>query len=314
MTLKQAEERLTKIESLVESLLLRLGVVEKKLETVEILKQVDDAGNRQAILELLVEDMVKNDKSETDSRVLASELSCEEMMKVLDAKFSKAVDKVIAIEAKVEKLSGDWPTPGAAAEVYIVATNKRNEARRLRRASNQKSSHAEKYKDKSKETIVLLVDSLARGVGAKLEYQSNMVSAICRPGAHIDDITEEVRKLRDNEDRHVVLLVGTNDIQGEGSEVMLSKYKNLIEASQTIKNRKVSVVGIPRRGDLDSFCNSRRLGVNNRLKEMCKGSNVEFLDYEPRDSWLARDGLHLNHLGQNELGFKIYQHCKSFLL
>ena len=86
---------------------------------------------------------MKDDKSETDSRVLASELSCEEMMKVLDAKFSKAVDKVIAIEAKVEKLSGDWPTPGAAAEVYIVATNKRNEARRLRRASNKKSSHAE---------------------------------------------------------------------------------------------------------------------------------------------------------------------------
>ena len=57
MTLKQAEERLTKIESLVESLLLRLGVVEKKLETVEIFgKQVDDAGNRQAIHELSVED------------------------------------------------------------------------------------------------------------------------------------------------------------------------------------------------------------------------------------------------------------------
>ena len=257
---------------------------------------------------------MKDDKSETDSRVLASELRCEEKMKVLDAKFSEAVDKVIAIEAKVGKLSGDWPTPGEAAEAYIVATNKRNEARRLRRASNQKSSHAEKYKDKSKETIVLLGDSLTRGVGAKLEYQSNMVSAICRPGAHIDDITEEVHKLGDNEDRHVELLVGTNDIQGEGSEVILSKYKNLIDESQKIKNRKVSVVGIPRRGDLDSFCNSRRLGVNNRLKEMCKGSNVEFLNYEPRDSWLARDGLHLNHLGQNELGFKIYQHCKSFLL
>src|SRR3989442_1729026 len=229
MTLKQAEERLTKIESLVESLLLRLGVVEKKLETVEILrKQVDDTENIQAIHELSVEDKMKDDKS--------------------------------------------------------------------------------------KETIVLLGDSLTRGVGAKLAYQSNMVSAICRPGAHIDDITEEVHKLGDNEDRHVVLLVGTNDIQGEGSEVILSKYKNLIGESQKIKNRKVSVVGIPRRGDLDSFYNSRRLGVNNRLKEMCKGSNVEFLDYEPRDSWLARVGLHLNHLGQNELGFKIYQHCKSFLL
>ena len=112
----------------------------------------------------------------------------------------------------------------------------------------------------------------------------------------------------------MVLLVGTNDIQGEGSEVMLSKYKNLIEASQTIKNRKVSVVGIPRRVDLDSFYNSRRLGVNIRLKEMCKASKVEFIDFDPRDSWLARDGLHLNHAGQNELGFKIYQHCGSFLV
>src|SRR3989442_1243069 len=119
MTLKQGEERLTKIESLVESLLLRLGVVEKKLETVEILrKQVDDTGNRQAIHKLSVEGKMKDDKSETDSRILASELRCEKM-KVLDAKFSEAVDKVMAIEVKVENLSGDFPTPGEAAEAYI---------------------------------------------------------------------------------------------------------------------------------------------------------------------------------------------------
>src|SRR5437867_11514814 len=136
MTLKQAEERLTMIESLVESLLLRLGVVEKKLETVEILrKQVDDTENIQAIHELSAEDKMKDDKSETDSRVLASELRCEEMMKVLDAKSSEAVDKVMAIEDTVEKLSGDWPNPGEAAEAYIVDTNKRNEARRLQRVS-----------------------------------------------------------------------------------------------------------------------------------------------------------------------------------
>ena len=315
MTLKEAEERLTKIESLVQAVLLRIGVVEQKLESVEFLrKEVEDTENRQAIHELSVEDKIKDVNSETDSRVVASELRCEEKIKVLGDKFIEAVDKLMAIESKVDKLSGDLPTPAEAAEAWSIATNKRNTARKLGRTNTPKPSHAEKFKDKSKDTIVLLGDSLTRGVGAKLEYQSNMVSTICRPGAHIDDITEEVRKLGDNEDRHVVLLVGTNDIQREGSEVILSKYKNLIDESQKIKNRKASVVGIPRRGDLDSFCNSRRLGVNKRLKEMCQGSNIEFLDYEPRDSWLARDGLHLNHLGQNELGFKIYQHCKSFLM
>ena len=57
---------------------------------------------------------MKDDKSETDSRVLASELRSEEKMKVLDAKFSEVVEKVMAIEVKVEKLSGDLPTPSCS--------------------------------------------------------------------------------------------------------------------------------------------------------------------------------------------------------
>ena len=230
----------------------------------------------------------------------------------LGEKLKETVDKVIAIDSKVEELIKEWPTP---AEGWTLATNKRNE-RKLSLSSKPivKPSHAEKFKIKPKDTIVLLGDSLTRGVGAKLEYQSNMVSAICRPGARIDNVAEEISKLGDNVDRHVVLLVGTNDIKKEGSEIILSKFKNLIDESQKIKNRKVSVVGIPRRIDLDQFHNSRRIGVNTRLKEMCEALNGEFIEYEPIDSWLARDGLHLNHLGQNELGFKIYQHCGRFLV
>src|SRR2546426_1525172 len=310
MTLKQVEERVTEIESAVELILKRLEVLERKFQPFDdLITRVENAESRLTIHEISVEDKMKEAGTETDSKVLTSELRSEEKIKEIGEKFKETVDKLYTIELKVN----DWPTP--AAEDYTLVTNKRNE-RKLRLSSLPvvKQSHAEKYKDKPKDTIVLLGDSLTRGVGVKLEYQSNMASTICRPGAHIDDITVEVSKLGDNADRHVVLLVGTNDIKREDSVNILKKYRNMLGETQKIKNRKVSVVGIPRRANLDNFDNSRRIGVNSELKEMCATLNVEFLEYEPSNNRLARDGLHLNDLGQNELGLKIYQHCGRFLV
>jgi hypothetical protein len=194
---------------------------------------------------------------------------------------------------------------------WTQVARKRNE-RKSNQAAKPIVTFAEKFKTKPKDTIVLIGDSLTRVVGAKLAIQSN-VSTICRPGARIEDITLEVGKLEDKEDRHLVLLVGTNEIMKEGNVGILSKYTTLIDVSRKLKNRKVSIIGIPRRADLSSFHNSRRIGVNLQLREKCEAENVEFIDYEPTDNRLARDGLHLNHLGQDELGRKIFQHCRSFL-
>lgn len=232
-------------------------------------------------------------------------------MRNLGEKFKETVDKVVAIELRVSELSNEWPTPS---EGWSQVKNKRSKDGKESQSSASTQSFAEKFKNKPSDTIVLVGDSLARGVGAKLEQQSNMVSTICRPGANIEDISKDLSKLKNKDDRHLVLLVGTNNIKREGSEIVLSKYKNLIDESKRIKNRKVSVVGIPRRVDLSRFHNSRRIGVNKSLKEMCGAMNVEFIDYEPVDNRLARDGLHLNHLGQDELGRKIFQHCKRFLV
>lgn len=309
---KKIEERLSKLESAVESILQRLETVEKKLEPVDNLrKRVDEAESKQAIQELAVEDKIKDLSTETDSKVLTSELRSEEKIKDLGEKFIETVDKVVAIELRVSELTKDWPTPS---EGWSQVINKRSKDGMLSKKSAPIQSFAEKFKGKPKDTIVLVGDSLARGVGAKLEHQSNMVSTICKPGAHIEDINKEICKLGNKNDRHLVLLVGTNDIKREGSEVILSKYKCLIDESKKIKNRKVSIVGIPRRVDLSRFHNSRRIGVNKSLKEMCGAMNVEFIEYEPMDNKLARDGLHLNHLGQDELGRKLFQHCKRFLV
>lgn len=322
----KVEERLSKLESTMEMMMGKLTKIEQVIGSAGfdlLSKKVDEIADKQTIAELAMDDRVKDVISETDSKVAGSELRSEEKMKALGDKCIEAMDKALAIEIKLKDLIAEWPTPREGeptreAELqWSSVINKRN-AKKETKASLQESkptiSFAEKFKDLPNDTIVLIGDSLTRGVGAKLEFQSNMVSTICKPGANIDDITNEVSRLKNKVDRHLVLLVGTNDIKKEGSVTILSKYKNLLDKSKKVKNKKVTIVGIPRRNDLTNFHNSRRLGVNKYLREMCEAVNVEFIDYEPASSRLARDGLHLNHLGQDELGYKIFQNCRRFLV
>lgn len=69
---KRMEERLSKLESAVESILQRLETVEKKLEPVDNLrKRIDDTESKQAIHELAVEDKIKDLSLESDSKVVS---------------------------------------------------------------------------------------------------------------------------------------------------------------------------------------------------------------------------------------------------
>ncbi|MGK2860351.1 MAG: hypothetical protein ACSLE0_00325 [Chitinophagaceae bacterium] len=124
---------------------------------------------------------------------------------------------------------------------------------------------------------MLVGDSLARGVGAKLDKQSNMFSTVSIGGARIETVTDEVGTMEDKEDRHLVIIAGTNNVQKEGSTEILSKFSTLIEVSKGVTNRKISICGIPRRTDLSSYQDSRRFGVNMRLKEMCIEQGIEYI-------------------------------------
>ena len=104
-------------------------------------------------------------------------------------------------------------------------------------------------------------DFLARGVGIKLERQSHMFSKYSKSGAKIEEMTEHVKKLEGKEDRHLVFVVGTNNIEVDGSEIVLSKYQKLIEEAKKVKNRKISVVGILKRTDVGVYVESKRIGV-----------------------------------------------------
>ena len=139
-----------------------------------------------------------------------------------------------------------------------------------------------------------------------------MFSTICKPGARIEDIEEEIKQLEDREDRHLVVVTGTNNIQMGRSEELMNKYKKLIDTCKNKRNRAITIVGIPSRYDLTNVQNSRRIGVNQRVQRLCEASGIKFMEYECGRSRIAKDKLHLNNWGQDELARMIFLHCEPF--
>ena len=248
--------------------------------------------------------------SEVDSRVAVGEGKCEEKIGVLERAVAEMKDGLQALGMKVEEFAEEFPKP---AEWKLVEYKKKKDGS-VGTSGKVQVGFASKFKSKAKDTMLLVGASLVRGVGQRLEKQCpHMVTAVSRGGAKIQDIEEEVGKLVGREDRHLVVMVGTNDIQREGSEVVLKKFKSLIERCRGVRNRVVTVVGIPRRYDLSTYQESRRYSVNVRLERMCRESGVEFLPCELEQSRMWRDRVHFNDIGQDEVARKIFNHCVGFL-
>ena len=197
----------------------------------------------------------------------------------------------------------------------------------------KKMSFKEKCKDLKEGTVVLMGDSMIRGVGEKMRRDNIMFTPIANGGARIESITwslknKQVTQLRD--ESHLVVMVGTNNLKGEGTEVIMNKYKELIETMKEVKCRKLTTVGILTRGDENEYLESKRIGLNQRLSELCARNGVEFVDpsgvYDTINAGrpaqerrrietrvLDRWGLHLNEWGQEQVARVLFKHCVKFL-
>ena len=117
----------------------------------------------------------------------------------------------------------------------------------------------------------------------------------------------------------------TNNLSKNGTEQILSKYKDLLHELRELKCRKVSVVGIFVRARDGNFQYSRRVSVNSRLGELCTWMGFKFIDpisvyssvggsdVRVQTSLLDRWGLHFNQWGQHEVAAFLFKHCVHFL-
>ena len=304
--IKMVDERLKLVETLVTVLTEKLDKLEERL--IETTAQKEDLA----------------------SQIVSVKISSQEAIKTLQETVEGLKGEVATYEMLLKERKEEWPTPRESTPTQADSIPGKSigsestsdgfqdvRSRRSKRKSKGtpavKISFAEKHRLRSGETVVVVGDSLVRGVGKELERDSHMFTTHSIGGARIETITKELDKFKDNDERHLIVLVGTNNIQNEGSEVLLDKYCELIKKCKTIKNRELTLVGIPKRFDLNRIQESRRVSVNNTLRDLCIANQVEFLGHEPPRDRLGWDGLHLNALGNDELASKIFAHCKYFL-
>ena len=163
--------------------------------------------------------------------------------------------------------------------------------------------------------FTLVGDSLIRGQESEFCCRGKKARrAGCRPGAKTEDITNIIKSI-DDSGGSVIAHVGTNDIvlkpksrtdqplANRQSEVIFRRFKELVEVLKNRKRKSYLVSMLPR-FKVSKEINSRIIGMNERVKEMCDKAGVSFVDVFDRfysnPGWITHDGLHLSINGKRQ--------------
>jgi len=280
---------------------------------VEVGQALVGTDNRLSEMDRRVKEL-DNIVTDMQSQVKVSEIKFLDENNQLHDKLDEALSRVAAIEISISDVK-QWPTPSEAHKINGNSIERKKVENKSLYMVPKKSklSFGDKYKTRPRDTVLVIGDSLVRGIGKHLERDSNMFSSTSVSGARIEEITEKLKKTGDKPDTHLVAVVGTNNLVKDGTEVILDKYSELIRETKQHKYRKVSLVSIMRRNDLSSYNESKRVGLNIRIRELCTMNSVGFIDRDLISDHLSRDELHLSESGQDEVARTIFRHCKQYL-
>ena len=118
--------------------------------------------------------------------------------------------------------------------------------------------------------------------------------------------------LRECKPDHLILHVGTNDLNSESTSSQIARSIIDLATSLISDNCYVSVSGIVPRND---GLNNKASEVNNKLINMCKTRNIPFIDHVAIDptNHLNASKLHLNRAGTSILAKKFLNHICKFI-
>ena len=111
-------------------------------------------------------------------------------------------------------------------------------------------------------------------------------------------LLKKVEEIQVSDECHIVVMVGTSNLQSDGTAMIMDKYKELVNKLKAKRLRKASIVEILARKDLSKYNNSKRIAMNIQLKQLCEKNEIKFLEVAvDKDSMLDSRGLHLNFSG-----------------
>ena len=303
--------------------------VEARIAAME--RKVEELNNRVDVSIKNVEDKIAELISKVESRVDAIDIRMEKISEDLDSRIKDIDSKSEINTVRLENFEMQWPILNsrddgndADGDFEIVRSRRfRRQEKNMSAALDATGTSSSCVGNKktwgsiiqqTENSVMVIGDSLARGVGHKLKQQcgTNVVTVESMSGAKIADVKRKISGLAKDEKRELVVLAGANNILKDSSVTMLRDYENLLDTCKE-KTETVLVVGLVKRYGVDVKYERMRMDLNVRLRKMCTEKGIKFVEYEPRRDRVHSDGLHLNTRGQNELGQKLFQLCKNFL-
>ena len=112
-------------------------------------------------------------------------------------------------------------------------------------------------------------------LSGKLTYQKN-VHVKNFPGGKVRSMTDYVKPgVRDDDPEHIILHVGTNELNLENSSERVAKSTLGLANNMVSEKKRVTISGIvPRNGEW----NNKAEDVNGHLTGMCETLNIYFID------------------------------------
>ena len=113
--------------------------------------------------------------------------------------------------------------------------------------------------------------SIVRKTDTRLSKGTDVV--VCLPGARIEHVTERVEKIKRRGNGGSILLhVGTNNADKEGTTAIVEKYRHLLKKTKQARVGQIILLGmLPLFGNrIQGYRNSKRMAVNGMVEPLCK--------------------------------------------
>ena len=151
-------------------------------------------------------------------------------------------------------------------------------------------------------STIYVGDSIVRKTDRSLSKGKDVV--VCLPGARIEHVTERVKKIMERGNGgSIVVHVGTNNADKEGTTAILEKYRDLLKKTKQARVGQIIISGIlPVFGNkIQGYRNSKRMAVNGMVERLCKEEDVGYMDlwdsFVGNEDMYVRDGRHLSGKG-----------------
>ncbi|CAB3987388.1 Scavenger receptor cysteine-rich type 1 M130 [Paramuricea clavata] len=162
--------------------------------------------------------------------------------------------------------------------------------------------------------IVILGDSMLKHLNPRRIQQGidQKISIKTFPGAGVDEMTHYVKPTLQKKPKHIILHIGTNDLQTKSPDALIKAVTKLGEAiTQEISGIELTLSEVITRTDDLQLADKVNI-YNNKLDNLCTERNWGFITHKSiTKTHLNSYGLHLNQRGTTALARNIKQFLKN---